>query len=83
MSKTLFEALGPEESKKALLHFPANTFPGQDKPLKDDTHFSRYGGYELAKCVVEGIKSNHLDLAKFLVEDVPPFNPATPDPIAP
>ena len=40
-----------------------------------------YGSYELAKCVVEGIRQNHLELAKFLVDDVPAFDPAHPDPI--
>src|SRR5262249_35079206 len=38
MSKILFEALGPEGSLKAFVHYPAHTFPGQDEELKDDTH---------------------------------------------
>jgi lysophospholipase L1-like esterase len=47
-AKTLFEALGPDASRRAFVHYPAGTFPGQDEELKDDTHFNAYGAYELA-----------------------------------
>ena len=43
MTRDFFEALGYEGSKKSLVHYPANTFPGQDKPLADNTHFNPYG----------------------------------------
>ena len=39
MSKTMYEAWGPQESIKAFVHFPANTYSGQTKELKDNTHF--------------------------------------------
>jgi lysophospholipase L1-like esterase len=81
MSKVLYEALGPEVSKKAFVHYPAGSLPGQEQALKDDTHFNAYGGYELARCIVEGIKSNHLGLVRYLADDVPPYDPAHPDPI--
>jgi len=81
MSLKLYEALGPEGSKKAFVHYPAGTFPQQTKPLKDDTHHNVYGGYELAKCMVEGIKANIPALAKFLTDDVPAFDPSHPDPV--
>ena len=81
MSKGLYEALGPDVSKKAFVHYPAGSLPGQEQALKDDTHFNAYGGYELARCIVEGIKTNKLGLSKFLVDDVPPFDPAHPDPV--
>jgi lysophospholipase L1-like esterase len=67
MSKPFYEALGPEDSKKAFV---------------DNTHHNNYGSYELAKCVVEGIKANSFDLAKQLTGGVPPFDPAHPDSIA-
>lgn len=79
MSLKLYAALGPELSKKAFVHFPANTFPGQDKPLSDDTHHSAYGGYELARCMVEGIKASVPALATHLVKDAGTFDPAKPD----
>ena len=82
MSKILFEAIGPEDTKKVFVHFPANTFPGQDKELKDDTHFTPYGAYEVARCIVEGIKAAMPDLKKHLADDVKPFDPAKPDSFA-
>lgn len=81
MSKTLYEAWGPEQSLKAFVHYPANTFPGQDKALADNTHFSPYGAYELARCVVKGIADAKLPIAKYLVKEKIAFNPAHPDPL--
>lgn len=82
MSKTLYEAWGPEASKKAFVHYPANTFPNQTNVLQDNTHFNAYGAYELAKCIVEDLKKTDLPLARLLKRDLPAFNPAAPDPIA-
>ncbi|MGD0840784.1 MAG: rhamnogalacturonan acetylesterase [Candidatus Acidiferrales bacterium] len=82
MSKVFYEAMGPDNSTKAFVHYPAGTFPGQIAELKDDTHFNSYGAYELAKCIVEGIKADQLGIAKFLIGDTPPFDPAHPDPVA-
>ncbi|HEX7316376.1 MAG TPA: rhamnogalacturonan acetylesterase [Pyrinomonadaceae bacterium] len=69
MSKPFYEALGPEESKKA---FAPN----------DGTHHNNYGSYQLARAVVEGIRSNRLALVKYLADDLRPFDPARPDPLA-
>lgn len=79
MTRTFFETLGYENSKKALVHYPANTFPGQDKPLADNTHFNPYGAYEIAKMVVMGMKQLHLPIVKYLRSDWKDFNPAQPD----
>src|SRR5438132_1241100 len=68
MSKTLYEAWGAEPSKRA---FAPN----------DNTHHDNYGSYELAKCVVKGIRAGKIGLVKFLVTDVAPFDPSRPDPI--
>ena len=48
MSSPFYEALGPEGSKKAFV---------------DNTHHNNYGSYELARCVVEGIRRARLGLA--------------------
>ncbi|HUB24175.1 MAG TPA: rhamnogalacturonan acetylesterase [Tepidisphaeraceae bacterium] len=64
MSKTLYEAIGPKNLSRAFV---------------DGTHHDAYGSYELAKCVVLGIQQNKLDLAKFIVDDWKPFDPAHPD----
>jgi lysophospholipase L1-like esterase len=67
LSQRLYEALGPEQW--ALL-FKAG----------DGTHHSNYGSYQLARCVVEGIKQNQRELAKYLADNVTAFDPARPDP---
>ena len=82
MSLKFYEALGEEGSKNAFVHYPANTFPNQPQALKDDTHHSPYGGFELAKCVVRGIKENVPELAERLRPDIPDFDPAKPDDFA-
>jgi len=66
MSQPLYEAFGPTDAHKL--------FAGSDT-----THHSDYGSYEFARCVVEGIRRNNLPIAKYLA-DVPPFDPAHPDP---
>ena len=67
MSKSLYEALGP-----AVI----------DKAFVDGTHHNNYGSYELARCIVEGIKRNKLGLVKYLAEDVSEFDPSHPDPLS-
>jgi len=79
MSKIMYEAWGPQESVKAFVHFPANTFPGQTKALADDTHFTPFGAYEIAKIIVKGIRENTPGLAKLLKKEIPKFDPAKPD----
>ncbi|MDR3405435.1 MAG: rhamnogalacturonan acetylesterase [Chthoniobacter sp.] len=79
MSRTLFEAMGPETSMKAFMHYPVNSFPGQTEAISDDTHFNSYGAYELARCVAHGIREAKLPLAKMLIKDEK-FDPAHPDP---
>jgi lysophospholipase L1-like esterase len=53
-----------------------------DRAFQDGTHHNAYGSYQLAQCVVEGIRTSGLPLAKLLAEDVVPFDPAQPDPVA-
>ena len=78
-SARLFSALGPEKSIAAFVHFPANAYPGQPRDVKDDTHFSPYGAYELARCIVEGIRARVPSLALRLSPDAGTFDPSRPD----
>jgi lysophospholipase L1-like esterase len=80
MSKILYEAWGPQESVRAFVHYPANTFPGQTAKLEDNTHFSPYGAYELAKCIVSSIRRQKLPLAKLIRKEIPAYDPARPKP---
>jgi lysophospholipase L1-like esterase len=79
MSKDLYEAMGPENSKKAFVHYPANSYPGQTQALADDTHFNPYGAYELAKCVVQSIVTNNYPMKQFVSDDWKTFDPKQPD----
>ena len=79
MTRTLFETLGEEGCKQALVHYPANTFPGQTAALRDNTHFNPYGAYEVAKCVIEGIKQLGLPWLGALRSDYSAYSPAQPD----
>ncbi|HMP05829.1 MAG TPA: hypothetical protein PJ982_05725 [Lacipirellulaceae bacterium] len=63
MSRTLYRGLG------------ANV----DRAFVDDAHHTEFGGYELARCVVEGIRSDVPSLARHLARDAGTFDPARPD----
>ena len=65
MSKVFYRALGTNIGRA----------------FQDGTHHNNYGSYELARCVVEGIKANQLPLAKLIAPDVAAFDPAHPDPV--
>ena len=67
MSAPFYEALGATDAHMA--------FAGTDT-----THHDNYGSYELAKCVVQGIKDAKLPIAKYLYPMVA-FDPAHPDPV--
>jgi len=67
MSAVLYEALGPDQAPKAF-----------NDGGKDATHHNNYGAYQLARCVVEGIRAAVPDLAAHLTTDLPPFDPAKP-----
>ena len=79
MTKTFFETLGFERSTRALVHYPANTFPGQDKALADNTHFNPYGAYEVAKMVLQGFSELGLPFMNGVRSDWTGFDPAQPD----
>ena len=64
MSTKFYEALGPERSKLAFKE-------------GDGTHHNNYGSYELAKCIVEGLRATKL--AKYLLNDLTTFDSSRPD----
>jgi len=69
MSKDLYEALGKEDSGRLFKE-------------GDGTHHNNYGAYELAKTIVQSIRDQHLSLAKYLLKDLPTFDPKHPDALA-
>ena len=67
MSAIFYEALGPKDAWKAF-----------NDDGRDLTHHDNYGAYQLARCVVEGVRAGVPDLAAHLATDLPPFDPAKP-----
>lgn len=63
MSKVFYHALGTN----------------LDKAFQDGTHHNNFGSYELARCVVAGMRQNKLDLTRYLAEAAGEFDPAHPD----
>ena len=70
LSATFYEALGPKVAQGAFAN------------ASEKTHHNNYGSYEVAKCVLMGIKAAKLDLVRFISDDFQDFDPAKPDPIA-
>ncbi len=66
MSTKLYEALGREGSAAAF-------------KSGDGTHHNAYGAYELAKCIIQGIRDARLPLARHIADDFARFDPAQPD----
>jgi lysophospholipase L1-like esterase len=65
MSIEVMKGLGPEMARRASV---------------DGLHSNSYGGYLLARCVVEGIRGNSLELARELAADAGKFDPGHPSP---
>jgi lysophospholipase L1-like esterase len=63
MSRTLYQALGSDLGRA----------------FQDGTHHNNYGSYQLAKCVMTGIRKSGLPLAESIAEDFPHYDPAKPD----
>ena len=59
MTRTLYETLGVEESRRAFVQYP-------------------YGAYQIAKCILQGIKDKKLGLARY-IKDFEGYDPAHPD----
>jgi lysophospholipase L1-like esterase len=66
MSRAFYEALGREKSAVAFKE-------------GDGTHHNNYGSYQLAKSVVEAIRSQKLPLARYLRPGLPAYDPRRPD----
>ena len=69
LSNDLYEALGKEGSGVLFKE-------------GDGTHHNAYGAYQLAKVIVQSIRDQRLSLAKFLIRDLPAYDPKKPDPFA-
>ena len=76
MTTDLYLATGPEESKHMLVHYPKEMY---GRELADNTHFNPFGAYEVAKCVVMGMKQLNLPVVQYLRPEWQDFDPTQPD----
>ena len=65
-SKDFYEALGKEKSAVAFKE-------------GDGTHHNNYGAYELARMIADSIRAQKTPLAKYLNDDLQPFDARKPD----
>jgi hypothetical protein len=67
MGAAFYEALGPEGSHPAFAN------------MSENTHHSDYGSYQIAKCVLQGIRDLELPIEKWIVPEFREFDPRHPD----
>jgi lysophospholipase L1-like esterase len=79
LTTDLYEAWGDEVSRKAFVQYPANTFPGQEKALDDNTHFNSFGANEIALCIIKGIREIDIPLKEYIKKEIPNYNPKKPN----
>lgn len=65
-SELLETAYGPEQSKKLHLHYKPGEIEYYPQGKEDNTHLSEEGATEIARIVVEELKSTILVLAKYI-----------------
>jgi lysophospholipase L1-like esterase len=68
MGAAFYEALGPDGSHQAFANAGENT------------HHGDYGSYQIAKCVLQGIRDLELPLAAMIVDEFRGYDPRHPDP---
>ena len=73
----LIESFGSKDSTKLYVYYDAGTYG--DTAVKDNTHFNTFGAYEVAKCVVMGLKEINSPLVEHLNKDWKDFDPKNPD----
>ena len=79
MTGQFYEAMGEEQSTRAFVHYPARTWPGQEKALADNTHFNPYGAYEIARMVAAALAQSAMPIGAFVLPEFGQFDPAHPD----
>ena len=67
MGAAFYETLGPEASHAAFAN------------MSENTHHSDYGSYQIAKCVMQGIRDLELPIEKWIVPEFRGFDPRHPD----
>jgi lysophospholipase L1-like esterase len=85
MTKSVLDAVGKTKAPKLYVSYNQAELTAHNwtrfsgTSVDDNTHTNIFGAYEYAKCVRVGITANIPDLAKYLLTDVPAFDPTKPD----
>ncbi|MBQ9363028.1 MAG: rhamnogalacturonan acetylesterase [Bacteroidaceae bacterium] len=79
MTRDFLEAMGANDSKHSLVHYPVGTFPNQTKVFEDNTHWNPFGAFEISKMIVKGIKDLNLPLVKYIRPGYKDYFPGQPD----
>ena len=74
---SLIESFGSNDSKILYVYYDAGTYG--PTAVKDNTHFNTFGAYEVAKCVIMGLKEINSPLIEHLNKDWKDFDPKNPD----
>jgi len=67
-SREYLEKLGSEESKKIFLWLEKGSNKNYPDGLKDNTHFSEEGAYQIASLIVKGIRELQLPIVDYMNE---------------
>jgi lysophospholipase L1-like esterase len=70
ISKSLYQKLGPEDSKYLFNYLVPYEHPNYPEGKQDDTHFSELGARKIAEIVLQEIKNLKLELADRIVKPV-------------
>src|SRR5690606_4539004 len=57
LSKTYFEQLGAEQTKRVFLWTKAGEYDYLPEGTEDNTHFCEYGAFHIARLVTQGIRA--------------------------
>ena len=79
MTTKMYEAWGPQLSRKAFVQYAANMFPGQREALEDNTHFSNFGANEVALAILSGLRKSDSELKNYIAKDAPSYDPDKPN----
>lgn len=69
LSRSLFEKLGVQETKRIFLFLEPGKYANYPKGSEDNTHFSEEGALEIAKLVTKGMRAVQLPVCKYLLDD--------------
>ena len=78
ITTAMYEAWGPQLSRRAFVQYAANMFPGQHQDLEDNTHFSNFGANEIALAVANAIRDSDSELKHYIATETPQYKPSQP-----